>query len=122
MVKTAEEWNKLFFEERMSYLDYEPDTAAPTEPSYRRVMSNMVVSNEDPPRLYTITDPDHVRLDQEQKVGLDDYSPFRDRSFYWKQFNKLRKVDVTDQFEQSYVYDLYIEAFPLEGEERDPSN
>lgn len=97
MIKTAEEWNKAFFEERMFYLDRQPKTAAPCEPSYRRVMEHTVVSNESPPRIYYVEDGD----------------------VYYKSMSEVKKTDITDSFTEVDVYSLYYKAFPLEEEERE---
>ncbi len=108
MIRTADEWNKLFFEERMFYVNREVKTAAPTGPLYRRfdkywcyedlVYKHLIVSDE--PEIYLITS----------------------HNLYWKSFGNAQKKKVSHQFDESDIYDIYLKAFPLEAEERDPTD
>ncbi len=48
------EWNKISFERRMSSLDTQPQAAATVAPAYRQFDKDLVVSNEESPRVLHI--------------------------------------------------------------------
>ena len=51
---TAQQWNEKFEEHRMFYINSQPNTAARLEPAYRRFEDDLVVSNEEDPRILYI--------------------------------------------------------------------
>jgi hypothetical protein len=51
---TAQQWNEKFEEHRMFYINSQPDTAPCLEPAYRQFEADLVISNEEDPRILYI--------------------------------------------------------------------